>query len=230
MHRGKFNSKFSQFDGNISLQASSRVLMVSPLLFIEDSFENLVLSGYSIFILCIISLSILIIVFAGKKGKGKAKQPELPAANLTVADQMNQIAAAARCEPDKYVITKKLCQQYITNHAQQAETPHDEFTPLKPNCHMDETHIARFSSIVTSIPWTHVVHDNYKVERGVVCYKDTSLSVRAEFSIIRWIALYEGSEGKLPKINQLREDMSKLDEQDAKDGKWDYRRGLPPRE
>jgi len=224
IHRGRFS--YGKFNKNTYLQASNGVVIITPLLFLEDLFENLVLSGYNFFIISVISLLIMIIVFVEKKRKRK---PELPPANLTAADHFNQIAARARNNPDKLEITSKLCHQHIDNHALKADVAHDKFPLNKPNCHMDNTQITKFASIVNSFPWTCGAHNTYKVKGGVVCYRDTNQSACADLSIIQWVAMYEGSDGQLPRLNQLQEDMRKLDEEDRKKGKWDYRWGLPPK-
>lgn len=222
IHRGKSNNKFN---GGTSLQASNGFAVVFPLLFLEDSFEKLVLPEYSFLIIPLILLFVMVIVFKRKK------KPAVQNARLTDHDRINDYMADARSDPNKYEITGKLCQQFITNHARMGvpDVPHDQFPVETPNCHMDNTQINKFASILSSFPWTCPAHGLYQVQGGRVCYINNNQPVIADYRIIAWIATYEGSDGKLPKLDLFQVELHKLEEEARRNGKWDYSRGVPPK-
>lgn len=188
----------------------------------------MVLPESSFFIIpTIFSLIVMVTVLMAKKGR-KAKRPN---AELTGMDKINQISADIRTSPDpsKYEITPSLLAQFISNFCKREKVPHTDFPVDRPDTHMNSVQIAKFAAIKNSFPWTCAAHDSYIVKDGVVCYRDDNKPVSAEVDLVKYVAEYEGSGGRLPKLNLFREELRRLDEENDRNGKWDYSRGIPPR-
>jgi hypothetical protein len=68
---------------------------------------------------------------------------------MNESDHMNRHLARIRNdpEPDKFEISRKLCQQYIDNHAKSSNLAHNEFSPDKPHCFMTSDNLAKLSSM-----------------------------------------------------------------------------------
>jgi len=141
VHPGKISNKYRQFNKNSILQASVGVDTVYILpsgLLLEYISENLFLGGYVLVSIIFIGL-LFIILLTGREDRDKAVFYE--------TDRMNHLIAKVRNNPDKYDITKTLCQQYIDNHAKRGNLLYNEFPADKPNCHMNSSQIEKFASI-----------------------------------------------------------------------------------
>lgn len=220
--------------------------MLSPLLILDeeelslpeldDFSEEVFIPIYSLvaIFLCV-GLGLIMIIYLTGKGKekgwyaGETDYREEPA-KIKETDEVNWLMANMRkqVKPNNYELTPIFCQQFIVNHAKKEEVSHDKFPTSVHNCHMNPVQVAKFATIWNSLPSTCGAHI-YVVQGGLVRYKETNEPVRANAFIIRIIEGYERSNGTWPKFDKFEDDMRKFAEEDARNGKWDYGRGLPPR-
>jgi hypothetical protein len=174
-------------------------------------------------ILSVSSGSLVIIWLTGKRGGLKGwyagetdfrDEPTFP----KETDDINRFMANVRRHPNKYVLTPILCQQFVSNHAKGTEVPHNQFPAESswPGSHMTPDHIAQFAAIWSGLPWTIGAHVDYKVEGGMVRYRDTNEPARSNAFIVRIIEGYERSNGAWPKLNKLEDDIRNLEEMDRR--------------
>lgn len=162
--------------------------------------ENLILGKYVIFSILFIGLvSIGIIFLTGRRPLSYVHPiPPLP---WTETDKVNYILAKIRENPDQYDITKKLCNQFIRNHAKRENIRYHEFPFDQPECHMDNARIEKLASMISCIPWTSAIAGTFKVEDGLVCNKFTNEPVKSNAWLINIVASHE--EGHRVKISSI---------------------------
>ena len=116
--------------------------------------------------------------------------PETP----TETDLFNAIITRTGRSAKKYELTKKLCRQFVDNHAKRADVTYESFSVDRPECHMNEADHAKFASIMESVPQTSGLHLKYKVEGGIVRYIDTNNPVKSNSQVMIPVFMHENKE------------------------------------
>lgn len=96
-------------------------------------------------VLCLIVVPIFLIITTVLVGRKRGA--DQPPAQLTETDFMNQHAATARGNPDKYPLTKKLTSQYSHNVIKQISTPYESFPVNNSDCHMNDLDLVKMAAI-----------------------------------------------------------------------------------
>lgn len=181
--------KNEQFKKNDTLHASfGYELAIIPLGFFLE-YEHL------FWLVCIIIFigvlgSILITVFTGRNPTWNCLDPP------SECDTFNIIGATARKHPDpnKYHLTKILCNQFIHNHSKRITVTYENFPIENSICHMNGHDQGKFALIMESMPQSSIKYAKYKVEGGLVRFKTTNNPVHSNWDVLQAVYFHESQQ------------------------------------